>query len=95
MDLTCKGGWGKPYKAYGRNKMKASTRILVGGPEVTTAFVLSELAHVRELLHGRQRRGIGDGRRRSRMRASCCGERPRTSGALARQGRPFIAGLAN
>jgi len=30
MDLTCKGGWGEPYKAHERNKMKTPTRIRVG-----------------------------------------------------------------
>jgi hypothetical protein len=38
------------YKAYEWNKMKTPTRILVGGPEVTSAFVLSALAHARKAL---------------------------------------------
>jgi hypothetical protein len=42
------GGRGRPYKAYEWNKMKTPTRILVGGPEATSAFVLSALAHARE-----------------------------------------------
>ena len=36
-----------PYKAYEWNKMKTPTRILVGGPEVTSAFVLMGLALAR------------------------------------------------
>jgi hypothetical protein len=36
-----------PFKAYEWNKMKTPTRILVGGPEVTSAFVLSALVHAR------------------------------------------------
>ena len=39
-----------PYKAYEWNKMKTPTRILVGGPEVTSAFVLSALVHARKAL---------------------------------------------
>ncbi|QIG99545.1 MULTISPECIES: hypothetical protein [unclassified Bradyrhizobium] len=38
------GGRKGPYKAYEWNKMKTPTRILVGGPEVTSAFVLMGLA---------------------------------------------------
>lgn len=34
-----------PFKAYEWNKMKTPTRIIVGGPEVTSAFVLSALVH--------------------------------------------------
>jgi hypothetical protein len=41
------GGRRAPYKAYEWNKMKTPTRILVGGPEVTSAFVLSALTHAR------------------------------------------------
>lgn len=41
------GGRGAPFKAYEWNKMKTPTRILVGGPEVTSAFVLSALVHAR------------------------------------------------
>lgn len=55
--LTCivdhfgEGGPRAPYKAYEWNKMKTPTRILVGGPEVTSAFVLSALAHVRRFMN--------------------------------------------
>ena len=42
------GGRRGPFKAYEWNKMKTPTRILVGGPEATSAFVLSALAHARE-----------------------------------------------
>jgi hypothetical protein len=45
------GRWGAPYKAYEWNKMKTPTRILVGGPEVTSAFVLSALVHARRFLN--------------------------------------------
>jgi len=38
------GGRHGPFKAYEWNKMKTPTRILVGGPEVTSAFVLMGLA---------------------------------------------------
>ncbi|WOH85550.1 hypothetical protein RX327_02485 [Bradyrhizobium sp. BEA-2-5] len=38
------GGRKGPYRAYEWNKMKTPTRILVGGPEVTSAFVLMALA---------------------------------------------------
>jgi hypothetical protein len=41
-----------PFKAYEWNKMKMPTRILVGGPEVTSAFVLSALVHARKYLAG-------------------------------------------
>jgi hypothetical protein len=41
------GGRRSPYKAYEWNKMKTPTRILVGGREVTSAFVLSALVHAR------------------------------------------------
>ncbi|HXI06012.1 MAG: hypothetical protein ACRC1G_09370 [Bradyrhizobium sp.] len=48
------GGRHGPYKAYEWNKMKTPTRILVGGPEVTSAFVLMGLALARQALkrHG-------------------------------------------
>ena len=39
-----------PFRAYEWNKMKTPTRILVGGPEVTSAFVLSALVHARRCL---------------------------------------------
>ena len=41
------GGRKGPFKAYEWNKMKTPTRILVGGPEVTSAFVLMGLALAR------------------------------------------------
>jgi hypothetical protein len=44
------GRSGAPFKAYEWNKMKTPTRILVGGPEVTSAFVLSALVHARTAL---------------------------------------------
>jgi hypothetical protein len=45
------GRWGAPYKGYEWNKMKTPTRILVGGPKVTSAFVLSALAHALRFLN--------------------------------------------
>ena len=48
------GGRHGPFKAYEWNKMKTPTRILVGGPEVTSAFVLMGLALARSaMLQGR------------------------------------------
>ena len=44
------GGRQGPFKAYEWNKMKTPTRILVGGPEVTSAFVLMGLALTRRAL---------------------------------------------
>jgi hypothetical protein len=41
------GGKRAPYRAYEWNKMKTPTRILVGGPEVTSAFVLIGLSLAR------------------------------------------------
>src|SRR4051794_8446551 len=41
-----------PFKAYEWNKMKTPTRILVGGPEVTSAFVLMGLALARRAMMG-------------------------------------------
>jgi hypothetical protein len=46
------GGRHGPYKAYEWNKMKTPTRILVGGPEVTSAFVLMGLALARRKMAG-------------------------------------------
>jgi hypothetical protein len=46
------GGRHGPYKAYEWNKMKTPTRILVGGPEVTSAFVLMGLALARRAMLG-------------------------------------------
>jgi hypothetical protein len=51
VDNFGEGRRGAPYKAYEWNKMKTPTRILVGGPEVTSAFVLSALANARRLLN--------------------------------------------
>lgn len=47
------GGRKGPFKAYEWNKMKTPTRILVGGPEVTSAFVLMGLAVARRRMQGR------------------------------------------
>ncbi len=44
------GGRHGPFKAYEWNKMKTPIRILVGGPEVTSAFVLMGLALARRAL---------------------------------------------
>ena len=44
------GGRRGPFKAYEWNKMKTPTRILVGGPEVTSAFVLMALALARRAI---------------------------------------------
>jgi hypothetical protein len=44
------GGRRAPYRAYEWNKMKTPTRILVGGPEVTSAFVLMGLALARRAM---------------------------------------------
>jgi hypothetical protein len=44
------GGRLGPFKAYEWNKMKTPTRILVGGPEVTSAFVLMGLALARRTM---------------------------------------------
>jgi hypothetical protein len=48
------GGRHGPFRAYEWNKMKTPTRILVGGPEVTSAFVLMGLALARRAMsaHG-------------------------------------------
>jgi hypothetical protein len=47
------GGRHGPFKAYEWNKMKTPTRILVGGPEVTSAFVLMGLALARRVMSPR------------------------------------------
>lgn len=47
------GGRHGPFRAYEWNKMKTPTRILVGGPEVTSAFVLMGLALARKAMMGR------------------------------------------
>ena len=46
------GGRHGPFKAYEWNKMKTPTRILVGGPEVTSAFVLMGLTVARRAMTG-------------------------------------------
>jgi hypothetical protein len=47
---TGEGGRHGPFRAYEWNKMKTPTRILVGGPEVTSAFVLMGLALARKAM---------------------------------------------
>ena len=47
------GGRHGPFRGYEWNKMKTPTRILVGGPEVTSAFVLMALALARRAMMGR------------------------------------------
>jgi hypothetical protein len=54
------GGRHGPYKAYEWNKMKTPTRILVGGPEVTSAFVLMGLSLARGVMK-RGRRANSEG----------------------------------
>jgi len=49
------GGRRGPFKAYEWNKMKTPTRILVGGPEVTSAFVLMGLALARRAMRAGRR----------------------------------------
>jgi hypothetical protein len=44
------GGRHGPFRGYEWNKMKTPTRILVGGPEVTSAFVLMGLALARKAM---------------------------------------------
>jgi hypothetical protein len=51
------GGRHGPFRAYEWNKMKTPTRILVGGPEVTSAFVLMGLALARRVMMQRGGRG--------------------------------------
>jgi len=48
------GGRHGPFRGYEWNKMKTPTRILVGGPEVTSAFVLMGLALARKAMMGRR-----------------------------------------
>jgi len=48
------GGRHGPFKAYEWNKMKTPTRILVGGAEVTSAFVLMGLALARGRMMARR-----------------------------------------
>jgi hypothetical protein len=49
------GGRHGPFKAYEWNKMKTPTRIVVGGPEATSAFVLMGLSLARTALKRAQR----------------------------------------
>jgi hypothetical protein len=57
--LTCivaavgEGGRHGPFRGYEWNKMKTPTRILVGGPEVTSAFVLMGLTLARQAMTAR------------------------------------------
>ena len=55
MSSLGEGGRNGPFKAYEWNKMKTPTRILVGGPEVTSAFVLMGLVLARRAMM----RGMG------------------------------------
>jgi hypothetical protein len=48
------GGRHGPFKAYEWNKMKTPTRIIVGGPEATSAFVLMGLSLARTALQRAQ-----------------------------------------
>jgi hypothetical protein len=50
VNASGEGGRRGPFKAYEWNKMKTPTRILVGGPEVTSAFVLMGLALARRAM---------------------------------------------
>ena len=52
VSQTGEGGRHGPFKAYEWNKMKTPTRILVGGPEVSSAFVLMGLALARRAMTG-------------------------------------------
>ena len=54
--ITARGEGGRhgPFKAYEWNKMKTPTRILVGGGEVTSAFVLMGLSLARQAMARRR-----------------------------------------
>jgi hypothetical protein len=52
LSQTGEGGRRGPFRAYEWNKMKTPTRILVGGPEVTSAFVLMGLSLARRAMMG-------------------------------------------
>src|SRR5882757_240683 len=52
VSQTGEGGRRGPFRAYEWNKMKTPTRILVGGPEVTSAFVLMGLSLARRAMAG-------------------------------------------
>jgi hypothetical protein len=49
------GGRHGPFRGYEWNKMKTPTRILVGGPEATSAFVLMALVLARQAMTARGR----------------------------------------
>jgi len=49
------GGRHGPFRGYEWNKMKTPTRILVGGPEATSAFVLMGLVLARQAMTARGR----------------------------------------
>jgi hypothetical protein len=51
VDHLGEGGRHGPYRGYEWNKMKTPTRILVGGSEVTSAFVLMGLGLARRAIH--------------------------------------------
>ena len=53
VEAIGEGGRRGPFRAYEWNKMKTPTRILVGGPEVTSAFVLMGLAVAKRAMAGR------------------------------------------
>ncbi len=53
VEALGEGGRHGPFKAYEWNKMKTPTRILVGGSEVTSAFVLMGLSLARKAMMGR------------------------------------------
>jgi hypothetical protein len=53
VDSLGEGGFRAPFKAYEWNKMKTPTRILVGGPEVTSAFVLMGLTIAKHAMNGK------------------------------------------
>jgi hypothetical protein len=62
------GGRHGPYRGYEWNKMKTPTRILVGGPEVTSAFVLMALVLARRTMMGQSSSRGANGSARSAAR---------------------------
>ncbi len=50
VSASGEGGRHGPFRGYEWNKMKTPTRIVVGGPEVTSAFVLMGLALARRAM---------------------------------------------
>jgi len=58
VDHFGEGGRRGPFRAYEWNKMKTPTRILVGGSEVTSAFVLMGLSLARAAMRGRHLGGL-------------------------------------